>query len=162
MELMRNILIFSFLVSFNSFAFEFVKCSESDIEFILNKLNTSKLIKVNESNAQLTSKSHTMCNLNNPIILDGLAYSLYKSKNNELQYITVYNGLDGSSKTYGPFSCLIVFSLHTKSRPSQYRSHINIALGYASLKRFHVPICKWKKAGRARNGLEQRSSFKNN
>ena len=104
MELMRNILIFSFLVSFNSFAFEFVKCSESDIEFILNKLNTSKLIKVNESNAQLTSKSHTMCNLNNPIILDGLAYSLYKSKNNELQYITVYNGLDGSSKTYGPFS----------------------------------------------------------
>jgi hypothetical protein len=104
MELMRNILIFSFLISFNSFAFELVKCNESEIDFILNKLNTSKLIKDNESNAQLTSKNYTTCNLNNPIILDGLAYSLYKNKNNDLHYITVYNGLDGSSKTYGPFS----------------------------------------------------------
>ena len=103
MEIMRNILIFSFLISFNSYAFEPVKCNESEIEFILNKLNTSKLIKENESTVILTKQSHIMCNHNNPILLDGLAYSLYKLKNNKLQYITIYNGLDGSSKTYGPF-----------------------------------------------------------
>jgi len=101
---MRNILIFSFLISFNSFAFELVKCNESEIDFIFNKLNTSKLIKGSESNAQLTSKIHTMCNLNNPFVLDGLAYSLYKNKNNDLHYIVVYNDLGGSSITYGPFS----------------------------------------------------------
>ena len=101
MDVMHLILIFCFLISLNSFASEPINCSDSEVSFILSNLKSGKLTKEYESNVLLAVKNHVMCNYNNPIMLDGLAYSLYK--NNELNYIMVHNGLDGTAKTYGPF-----------------------------------------------------------
>ncbi|KAF7780534.1 hypothetical protein PMAN_a1579 [Pseudoalteromonas marina] len=35
--------------------------------------------------------------------MDGLAFTLYKPDGNNERFISVYNGLDASSKLYGPF-----------------------------------------------------------
>jgi len=103
MDVMHKTLSFSLLISFNAVAVEPIACSRSEVSLIVDKLNSAKLTQKYESNIQLTVKSYAICSHNNLIMLDGLSFSLYKSKNKGLSYIVVDNGLLGTSKTYGPF-----------------------------------------------------------
>jgi hypothetical protein len=48
-------------------------------------------------------KHSEICEVRNELIMDGLAFTLYKPESDKKKYISVYNGLDGSSQLYGPF-----------------------------------------------------------
>ena len=57
-----------------------------------------------EKNFPSGSLKHSeICEVRNELIMDGLAFTLYKPESDKKKYISVYNGLDGSSQLYGPF-----------------------------------------------------------
>ena len=83
-----------------------VSCNEVDSEYIASKLSSGVLIEANEVEKTFprgSLKYSEICEVRNEIIMDGLAFTLYKPDGNNERFIAVYNGLDGSSTIYGPF-----------------------------------------------------------
>ena len=83
-----------------------VSCNEVDSEYIASKLSSGVLIEAHEIEKTFprgSLKYSEICEVRNEIIMDGLAFTLYKPNTNNERFISVYNGLDGSSKLYGPF-----------------------------------------------------------
>ena len=101
------VLLISFFVCFKANAIRVVSCEKQDAEYIATKHSSGSLIQVNEIKKVFprgSLKHNEICEVRNEIIMDGLAFTLYKLENEKHTYISVYNGLDGSSKLYGPFN----------------------------------------------------------
>ncbi len=78
-------------------------CSKSDFDFVKNILAENKLNKNNLSDQVFKTSGGQTCVIKNNLMLDGLSFTLYKLNDEKSEYIQVHNGLDGASKTYGPF-----------------------------------------------------------
>jgi hypothetical protein len=106
MKTQAFIFLISSIVCFQADAIRVVYCEKQDADYIANKLASNALIEANEVEKVFprgSLKYSEFCDLRNEIIMDGLAFTLYKPESNEHKFISVYNGIDGSSKTYGPF-----------------------------------------------------------
>ncbi|MBO9492429.1 hypothetical protein J7384_18855 [Endozoicomonas sp. G2_1] len=96
----------SLLLCSNVNANRVISCSERDVDFIYQKHTAGVLIPANEvvKSFPRGSLSYSeICEVRNQLIMDGLAFTLYKPKDQKQRYISVYNGFDGGSKIYGPF-----------------------------------------------------------
>ena len=106
MKSLKIALLISFVLSFNSYAIRIVTCAPNDAEYVRDKFQSGAFVEQNQSDNEFhrgTLKHSEICEVRNPIILDGLVFTLYKPFKESNKYILVHNGLDGSSKLYGPF-----------------------------------------------------------
>jgi len=106
MKTQAFVFLISCIVCFQSNAIRVVSCEKEDADYIANKLASNALIeanKIEKSFPRGSLKYSEICEVRNEIIMDGLAFTLYKLESNKHKFISVYNGLDGSSKLYGPF-----------------------------------------------------------
>lgn len=104
------VILISCFVCFKASAIRVVSCDKQDAEYIATKHSSGALKHANEIEKVFSRgslKHNEICEVRNEIIMDGLAFTLYKLENEEQIYISVYNGLDGSSKLYGPFKAEI-------------------------------------------------------
>ena len=98
-----------FLASFvtgDMHTIQFGNCNSLESEFISaqfkrGNLNNDNLVDSSLHNAE--NKLSDVCTLKNTLVSDGLSFTLSSERDTPNLYITVNNGLDGSSKTYGPF-----------------------------------------------------------
>ena len=96
----------SFIICIEASAMRIVSCGKLDAEYITSMHSSDALVHANEIDKAFphgTLKYYEVCEVRNEIIMDGLAFTLYKLESEKQRYISVYNGLDGSSKLYGPF-----------------------------------------------------------
>ncbi|MCU4676916.1 hypothetical protein N7931_14880 [Catenovulum sp. 2E275] len=107
---MKKILISVVLLvtfcSFNTQAMRLRNCCDLEIEYIKQQYQSGALIKKNISDREFERGSlrvAEMCDLRSELVSDGLAFTLFKPKGESSNYISVYNGIDGSFKLYGPF-----------------------------------------------------------
>ena len=94
------------LCSFDAHAVRVRNCSGLEIEYIKQQFQSGALSEENISYREFKRGSlgiTEMCELRNEFASDGLAFTLYKPKDESSNYILVYNGIDGSFKLYGPF-----------------------------------------------------------
>jgi hypothetical protein len=100
---MRYLLLILFLVTHYSVAEETEVCDNSNEHFILSSIKQSEVFKP-YSPFEVTKEFEIICEAKNPIIMmDGLAFRLYKNTDNSSFFIGLYNGLDGSNQLHGPF-----------------------------------------------------------
>lgn len=87
-------------------AIQIVPCEKQDSEYIALKVSSGAFIQANEIEEAFprgSLKHSGVCEVRTEIMMDGLAFTLYKPEGNNQLFISVYNGLDGSAKLYGPF-----------------------------------------------------------
>ncbi|TKB43722.1 hypothetical protein [Thalassotalea mangrovi] len=81
-------------------------CSESNFDFVMTKLNDNKLAGnglTQEEFSKTIPNPSPVCEIKNDLMSDGLAFTVYKEGADSQLYISVYNGLNGSVKYFGPF-----------------------------------------------------------
>ena len=81
-------------------------CSETEERFVEELVNSNAFSEQNLMKEAIVSESlddFSACVVSTPFVTDGISYTLFKSRDSEINYIVVNNGLDGSDKTYGPF-----------------------------------------------------------
>ena len=84
-----------------------ITCDKPDSDYIAAKFSSGAFVQANEIEKNFPSgslKHSEICEVRNELIMDGLAFTLYKPESDKKKYISVYNGLDGSSQLYGPFN----------------------------------------------------------
>ncbi|WP_149983419.1 hypothetical protein [Pseudoalteromonas rhizosphaerae] len=99
---MRHILLILFLVTHYSVAEETEMCNNINEQFILSSIEQSEVSKP-YSPFEIAKEFEVICEVKNPIMMDGLAFQLYKNTVNSSFFIGLYNGLDGSNQLHGPF-----------------------------------------------------------
>ncbi|GEA11123.1 hypothetical protein [Alteromonas sp. KUL49] len=85
---------------------QFGNCSSLESEFISTHFARGNLNSDNLVDRDSYSAEHQLsvvCSLRNALVLDGLSFTLESERDAPNLFISVRNGLDGSSKTYGPF-----------------------------------------------------------
>ncbi|KAA1155314.1 hypothetical protein EU510_04195 [Pseudoalteromonas sp. FUC4] len=105
MKTQAFVILISCFVCFKAIAIRVVSCDKQDTEYIATKHSSGALIQANEIEKVFprdSLKHNEICEVRNEIIMDGLAFTLYKLQSEEQRYISVYNGLDGNFKLYGP------------------------------------------------------------
>ena len=102
MKLMRILLLFTLIFSANIYAINFKSCSDDDANYIKHLFNSGELNDKNISDVKFKIDPEYICVVKNELMMDGLSFTLYKNGENH-NYISIYNGLDGSGKMYGPF-----------------------------------------------------------
>lgn len=123
MKTQAFVILISCFVCFKVSAIRVVSCDKQDAEYITTKHSSGALKHTNEIEKVFprgSLKHDEICEVRNEIIMDGLAFTLYKLENEEQRYISVYNGLDGSFKLYGPFKAEIT---HNKSLKQDFAPH---------------------------------------
>lgn len=98
-----TIAIFSSQVS----ASRVVSCNEDDAKYITNQFSSGNLNSNNKIVKEFPRGSLSydeICEVRSQIIMDGLGFTLYKPSNEMVNYIAIYNGLDGSYILYGPLA----------------------------------------------------------
>lgn len=106
MKISIPIILLAILCSFNAHAVRVCNCNDLEIEHIKQQFHSGVLNEENISDREFKRGSlgtAEMCELRNEFVSDGLAFTLYKPKGESLNYILVYNGINGSFKLYGPF-----------------------------------------------------------
>ncbi|MEP2650689.1 MAG: hypothetical protein ABJH06_01725 [Paraglaciecola sp.] len=106
MKTQAFVILISCFVCFKISAIRVVSCDKQDANYIATKHTSGAFIQANEIEKVFprgSLKYNEICEVRNELIMDGLAFTLYKPEGNEHKFISVYNGLDGSSKLYGPF-----------------------------------------------------------
>ncbi|TLU61989.1 hypothetical protein FE810_13100 [Thalassotalea litorea] len=81
-------------------------CSESNFDFVMTKLNGNELADnglTHEEFSKTDPKPSAVCEIKNDLMSDGLAFTVYKESADTQFYISVYNGVNGSVKYFGPF-----------------------------------------------------------
>lgn len=102
MKLMKNLLLFTFILSANIYAVDFKSCSENDAKYIKQLFNSNELNNENISDVKFKIVPRFICVVRNELMMDGLLFTLYKTGESQ-NFISIYNGLDGTDKMYGPF-----------------------------------------------------------
>jgi hypothetical protein len=102
MKLMRTLLLLTIIFSANICAMDINSCSDDDAKYIKQLFNSNKLNYKNISYVKFKIDPEIICVVKNELMMDGLSFTLYKAGYNQ-NYISIYNGLDGSDKMYGPF-----------------------------------------------------------
>ena len=102
MNLFKILCVFSLYFCIIAKVISSEMCSSQDTKFIEDTVSSenfeSKLIdKISKFNPE------HFCIFQNKIMLDGISYSFYKF-NEASNYIRINNGLDGSTRLYGPFN----------------------------------------------------------
>ncbi|WP_289032181.1 hypothetical protein [uncultured Paraglaciecola sp.] len=95
------------IFSFQASATRVVSCNEGDAEYITNQFSSGNLNPNNKIVKEFLRGSlsyNEICEVRNQIIMDGLGFTLYKPSNETVNYIAIYNGLDGSYVLYGPLT----------------------------------------------------------
>jgi len=90
------------LNTFNAQACEIENQHYVKRHFVEDKLIVDTEVKQEDFVAEL--KNAVVCEIKNEIMLDGLSFLLYQHDESNSAYIRVNNGLDGTSKLYGPFA----------------------------------------------------------
>jgi len=96
-----SILIFVFFISSVN-ANQHEKCQVADETFIRNTLklyHSDKYLSL----FKLSENVKEICRIENPTMMDGLSYVLFRDTESESFFVRLHNGLDGSFKVYGPF-----------------------------------------------------------
>ena len=107
MKSLKIALLLSFVLPFHSNAIRVAACEANDAEYVRDKFQSGAFVKQNQADKEFprgTLKHSEICEVRNLIIMDGLAFTLYKPSEENNKYILVHNGLDGSSQLYGPFN----------------------------------------------------------
>lgn len=106
MTVQAFVILISLFLCFKTNAFSVASCEKQDSEYITAKHSSGELIQANETLTHFPRGSlnqNEICKVSNELMMDGLAFTLYKPETQKERYIAVYNGLDGSYKLYGPF-----------------------------------------------------------
>ena len=106
MNIRAFVILISLFFCFEANAIRIVSCEKKDSEYIALKLSLGAFTPANEIEKTFlrgSLKFSEICEVRNEIIMDGLGFTLYKPEGSKQIFISVYNGLDGSSKLYGPF-----------------------------------------------------------
>jgi len=106
MKIQAFVISISLLFCVEASAVRVVTCDKPDSNYIATKFSSGAFVQANEIEKAFprgSLKYSETCEVRNELIMDGLAFTLYKPEGDKKKYISVYNGLDGSSQLYGPF-----------------------------------------------------------
>ena len=88
-------------------AFNVGACDAENQDYVKRHLVENRLIvdaEVTQEDSVSELNNAVVCEMKNELMLDGLSFLLYQNDGSKFAYIRVTNGLDGTSRLYGPFA----------------------------------------------------------